>query len=152
MTNGEKMEKVFGLDINVLETSNYSYIVPIEWWDAEYKEPSSSEKPNKSDNCISREQALHLLCKKCPVYNCIQKCLSYKAIEKMPSVTPQEPKWIPCSERLPEESGYYLTTTMYGEVYCDYWTGISFDRQEIIIAWMPLPKVYKAESGDNNEL
>lgn len=55
--------------------------------------------------------------------------------------------WIPVSERLPEDIGCYLTTTMYDEVYCDYWTGSSFDRQEITIAWMPLPEPYKKE-GD----
>lgn len=54
--------------------------------------------------------------------------------------------WIPCSERLPKDNGYYLTTTMYGEVYCDYWTDDSFDRQETVISWMPLPEPYKAES------
>lgn len=69
-------------------------------------------------------------------------------IQKLPSVNPQEPTWIPVSERLPEDSGYCLTTTMYGEVYCDYWTGIGFDRQEAVIAWMPLPKPYMAESEE----
>ena len=51
-------------------------------------------------DCISREQALDLLCKKCPVYNCIRKCVSYKAIEKMSSVTPIRPKghWIDHSD------------------------------------------------------
>ncbi len=62
-----------------------------------------------------------------------------------------ETRWIPVSERLPEDSGDYLTTTMYGEVYCDYWTGINFNRQEVIIAWQPLPEPYKAESEDEEQ-
>lgn len=57
-------------------------------------------------------------------------------------------KWIPVSERLPEENGYYLTTTMYHEVYCDFWEEDRFNRTEEIIAWMPLPEPYKAESED----
>ena len=57
-------------------------------------------------------------------------------------------RWIPVSERLPEDSGYYLTTTMFSEVYCDYWTENSFNRSEAIIAWMPLPESYKAESEE----
>lgn len=64
-------------------------------WLKDYKRllESSSEIPNKSEiDCISREQALDLLCKKCPVYDCTRKCISYKAITKMSSVTPQEPK------------------------------------------------------------
>ena len=58
------------------------------------------EPTTKNDlgvDCISRADALALYCDKCGVYNCISKCASYKAVEKMPSVTPQEPKtghWI----------------------------------------------------------
>lgn len=57
-------------------------------------------------------------------------------------------RWIPVSERLPEENGYYLTTTMYHEVYCDFWVEDRFNRTEAVIAWMPLPKPYKAESEE----
>lgn len=52
-------------------------------------------------------------------------------------------QWIPVSERLPEENGYYLTSTLNDEVYCDYWSGINFNRTEQIIAWQPLPEPYK---------
>ena len=55
-------------------------------------------------------------------------------------------KWIPVSERLPEETGYYLTTTMYHKVFCDFWEEDHFYRTEEVIAWMPLPEPYKAES------
>jgi hypothetical protein len=51
--------------------------------------------------------------------------------------------WIPVSDKVPEDNGYYLTTTMFCEVYCDHWTEVSFDRQETVIAWMPLPKPYR---------
>lgn len=53
-----------------------------------------------------------------------------------------EMRWVPCSKQLPEKEGYYLTTTMYGEVYCDHWSGADFDRSEMVIAWMPLPAPY----------
>lgn len=70
-------------------------------------------------------------------------------IHTLPPVTPQpKTKWIPVSERLPEDTGYYLTTTKYGEVYCDYWTGISFDRSETVIAWMPLPAPYEPQESE----
>ena len=52
-------------------------------------------------------------------------------------------EWIPVGKRLPKENGYYLTTTMYYEVYCDYWEGERFNRTESCIAWMPLPEPYK---------
>lgn len=67
--------------------------------------------------------------------------------------------WIPCSERLPDESGYYLTTIQDGEVCYvsknwfahtgDYYLGKSEWRElcdgEEVIAWMPLPEPYRVE-------
>lgn len=62
-------------------------------------------------------------------------------------------KWIPCSERLPNESDHYLVTYInaFGEkeVYViwfahkiDYgvseWIGIT--DNDTVLAWMPLPK------------
>ena len=55
--------------------------------------------------------------------------------------------WIPCSRKVPEEKGMYLTTTIDKEVYCDYWNGVNFDRTELVIAWMPLPLPYEGDSG-----
>ena len=79
--------------------------------------------------------------------------------------------WIPCSERLPEESGYYLVTyhdlsdgnflTKYDDTYVrrlhyqisDHFVGWNYpknvdDRAENdchkeVIAWQPLPEPYK---------
>ena len=65
-------------------------------------------------------------------------------IEKQPTIEPEQ-HWIPCSERLPDKEGYYLTTTMYQEVYSDYWNGDNFNRTEMIIAWMPLPEPWEGE-------
>ena len=56
---------------------------------------------------------------------------------------PSAQQWIPCSERLPEERGFYLTTTKDKAVYCDYWNEDNFDRTEMVIAWMPLPEPWK---------
>ena len=62
-------------------------------------------------------------------------------LKKLPSTQPEQ-HWIPCSERLPEERGFYLTTTKDKAVYCDYWNEDNFDRTEMVVAWMPLPKPY----------
>ena len=64
------------------------------------------------------------------------------------SSTQPEQRWIPCSEKLPEARGLYLTTTKDKVVYCDYWNEDNFDRTEMVIAWMPLPKPYRGE-GQN---
>ena len=69
-----------------------------------------------------------------------------EALEILPSAQP-EPHWVPCSERLPEERGFYLTTTKDKAVYCDHWNEDNFDRTEMVIAWMPLPEPYKG--GDS---
>lgn len=59
-----------------------------------------------------------------------------------------EMKWISVSERLPEKEGYYLTTTIFKEVYCDFWNGYNFDRTEMVISWMPLPEPWKGDGSD----
>lgn len=77
----------------------------------------------------------------------IAKMFTYAAIndaKHAPTIEPEQ-RWIPVSERLPEKDGCYLTTTMYKQVYCDYWNGDYFDRTETVIAWMPLPSPYKGE-------
>jgi len=66
------------------------------------------------------------------------------AIGRLPSAQPEQ-RWIPCSERLPEERGFYLTTTKDKAVYCDYWNEDNFDRTEMVIAWKPLPEPYREE-------
>lgn len=63
-----------------------------------------------------------------------------------------EPHWIPCSERLPKEEGFYLVTLKYkhgaetniryfkienGKRYWSLW------GNENITAWMPKPEPYK---------
>ena len=53
-------------------------------------------------------------------------------------------------EKVPEEKGMYLTTTIDKDVYCDYWNGVNFDRTELVIAWMPLPLPYEGDSDGTN--
>ena len=73
-----------------------------------------------------------------------------EALSRVP-LSPSRPQWIPCSERLPEEMGTYMTTIDYGEhglvtgqrYY--YGRGLKWN-DECVIAWMPLPEPYNAES------
>ena len=72
-------------------------------------------------------------------------------------------EWIPASERLPEAgeyignvAKYYLVQNEYGDMmvarytHSEYWEQI-YQLEPVgdkIVAWMPLPKPYKAESED----
>lgn len=72
----------------------------------------------------------------------------------------EKTRWIPVSERLPEENEAVMASTEYGvfpearytkeygwewayEAGADYWKEF-----EGVTAWMPLPKPYKAESEE----
>lgn len=66
-------------------------------------------------------------------------------------------KWIPCSERLPEKTGYYLvqlSRKLPNEDYSDrvvvLYNGedkefMAYER--LIVAWMPLPESYKKKGA-----
>ena len=74
-----------------------------------------------------------------------------EVVEKLISEQPKIGEWIPCSERLPEESGCYLCTMRYHEVMiCEYKFNRSNSKKEFfrngcvtnILAWQPLPSPY----------
>lgn len=75
-----------------------------------------------------------------------------RIICQLPSVTQ---KWIPVSERLPEKSDYCLCCDKDGYMIIGWIPKWSkewcFDDDEVdmdVVAWMPLPQPYKAESEE----
>lgn len=76
-------------------------------------------------------------------------CAAVNIIKNQPKVG----EWIPCSERLPEKTGYYLvqlSRKLPNEDYADrvvvLYNGedkefMTYER--FIIAWQPLPEPYK---------
>jgi hypothetical protein len=97
----------------------------------------------------------------------------YKKINELPSVTPQEPRWIPISERLPEPFEFvnctchsliddredWVIETCYipqlpNSPYSDWGNIPMLNSCECeVIAWVHrgIPKPYKAESEVDNE-
>lgn len=56
--------------------------------------------------------------------------------------------WIPCSERLPEEDGYYLVTnSKWGAPLRQIalWMTDGWSSDNKPVAWMPLPEPYEEE-------
>lgn len=116
------------------------------------------EKEESAKDCISRAGALrhrHLIYDDDGIgYSVVR----VDEIMALPSVTPH-PRWIPVSERLPEEETDVLICNRNGDIalsrgsystevendFIWYTSGWRFGK---VIAWMPLPKPYKAESEE----
>ena len=108
------------------------------------------------DDLISRQDALDALCDACTlasvksecIFKNLESCMDHNAILDVPAI---EERWIPCSERLPEDSGWYIVTkeldydtTFVGLEWYDSTNGWKYDNAKCI-AWMPLLEPYKGE-------
>jgi hypothetical protein len=63
-------------------------------------------------------------------------------------------RWIPVSERLPEEDGCYLVTTTGTNnniIDIAYYTEGIWHKASKIKAWMPLPKPYEPQESEDKE-
>ena len=136
---------------------------------------NKDSKPESMLNAdlISRQVAKDAICKEwcgcdtkhCPhssdeIYYC-DGCDDARIIDKLPSVQPEQ-KWIPVSERLPNREEYIKNNGLFnvsdGNRSYSEWFDI-YDKQRFgeptmygfrvdrcVIAWMPLPEPWKAES------
>lgn len=105
-----------------------------------------------NDDLISRQAAIDLakdLCvptKDGSTYR--HRCIDPDTIRELPSAQ----RWIPVSERLPGDEGWYLVTDDSGGVrwleveYYDPESGLKpFCTIQNPVAWMPLPEPWKGE-------
>ena len=88
-------------------------------------------------------------------------------IERQPTVE-QQPHWIPCSERLPEDDAYVLISKKPSQIsgnkfsvtigvrytnsrsHKTEWrdSGFGYLSDEKVLAWMPLPSPYQEEGEE----
>ena len=107
-----------------------------------------------SQDCISRQEVIDGIdryIEKAQGFGIIDDFISFKelVVKQLPPVTPKV-EWIPVTERLPEEEGYYFVT-----FFSDEWHSVGvcgfhkYDEGKMmwdidnIIAWQPLPESYK---------
>lgn len=70
-------------------------------------------------------------------------------IKKIGEVRTMDGKWIPVSERLPETGTYCLVCCKDGFISTDNYFCYGWDDwEDDVVAWMPLPEPYRAESED----
>ena len=100
-----------------------------------------------------RQQAIEWL-KRRPVMMAGAKRMYDLAVEALEVYVPDKNvgKWIPVSERLPEEEGHYLVTDdSGGEKWVDSSVFLRSDDGSVywdfvnVTAWMPLPEPWKGE-------
>lgn len=120
------------------EISNEAYKKIMCNCEVEEQQPCEEENPNCTE-CRHYDKEKHYCPRFCRVIE-----------DTMAEITSKQPRWIPCSERLPEREGWYLTSLgdkTYGgadvDMYCKGW--VKYGTH--VLAWMPLPEPYE-ESED----
>ena len=117
-------------------------------WENQY---TPTTKNDLGVDCISRKAVLDITWQD-PSYADPLNVLTEvrDKVRELPSVIPQKPRWIPVTEKLPKYSGRYLVNYSSGYVsMARYYESVSkwgSTTTERIVAWMPLPEPYKAES------
>jgi len=81
-------------------------------------------------------------------------------ISDMPTIEIEQ-HWIPCSEKMPEDSGEYLTFQCSADIkygwyqvlcYDDGWNCFGSNKKnevKYVVAWMPLPKPWGGSEKDD---
>lgn len=108
---------------------------------------------------IDADALIKSLSKNCPKDTMTKAIVEiFKAcVDNEPTIN-AEPQWIPCSERLPKESGKYLITVLDGvgkrtttapyHPQSKSWTLTGRMAYWKVIAWMSMPEPWGGEQND----
>ena len=102
------------------------------------------------DDCVSRQAVLKIVNGgggSHELYVVFERLT--REVKALPPATPTQ-KWIPVSERFPEEKDGYLVT-VHGYVTTALWVGHA-EYWDKVTAWMPLPKPYKTDNKTEQNL
>ena len=149
MTNQEAITKL----TNIMHDDHYSWHPSIL---TAFNMAVDALKGAKGD-CISRQQAISKAERW--LYDGDDNRTIGEMLRDLPSAQPEQ-RWIPCSERLPEdgEKHYWVCTDTGYQCECrwtninHFWTDLTTDwhwhimdipQYSAIIAWMPLPEPWK---------
>jgi hypothetical protein len=128
----------------------------------DYAIKALEQQPSK--DCISRQTVNELVDELARAISDERCCITTRGrgtatimqdILNLPSVTPQQTRWIPVSERLPEEGISVIGTTKFNDIYetelyddCGEKKWYADGNYDVpIVAWLPLPEPYR-ESED----
>ena len=85
----------------------------------------------------------------------------YAKVMAQATPTIKTQKWIPCSERLPDNEKRVLCTVQSGEHFCVVpcifiqhtrrWLPEVYGNHDNVIAWMPLPRPYRGETSEETD-
>ena len=165
MKNADIFKRVFGLYATELWAKPECEF--LEWLNAD-------EQQEPCGDPISRHAAIaEFSCCELTPDGGIDANYAIDFLEQMPSAQ-QKSQWIPCSERLPEKSGLYLTWMRFPYEEEPIWTIENYDADveafgewreryhpetlgyldsefeefKDVTAWMPLPEPYREDGGE----
>lgn len=115
---------------------------------------------NRSDDTIRRQAAIDAVEKESQVDGAYGY-MDTKSIVDLLMDLPSVQRWIPVSERLPEEKKQVLVCDAYGFIYtaeCEvisddewldwrWYESVEYRPMDDVVAWMPLPEPWKGEKG-----
>ena len=96
---------------------------------------------------ISRQKAYEVLTEYYHHNTKVQHDALREALDRVPSAEPER-KWIPVTERLPEERKNVLVTTIDGDIKVSYRSDVTYwwnIGRGGVVAWMPLPEPYRGD-------